>query len=76
MGLNSVFRLAIMDALEKAIENAGGLSALANMLGVKPQVVQHWRKRGVPAKRVLAVEAAGRVPRHELRSDLYPAEAA
>lgn len=63
-----------MEALEKAIEVAGGLSALADLIHTKPQVVLHWRKRGIPAKRVIAIEqaTAGRVSRHELRPDLYP----
>ncbi len=41
-------------------------------------MVVHWRNRGVPAERVLEIEAAteGKVTRHELRPDLYPLEAA
>lgn len=61
-----------MSALEKAIEVAGGLTALADRLKTKPQVVLHWRKRGIPAGRVLAIESATGVPRHELAPKLYP----
>jgi DNA-binding transcriptional regulator YdaS (Cro superfamily) len=72
-----------MEAIERAISAAGGLSKLANRLGVKPQVIHNWRARGVPAERVLDLEAAtvdpetGRpqVTRHQLRCDLYPVEA-
>lgn len=67
-----------MSAIEQAIEAAGGLTKLADSLKVSPQVIFNWRKRGVPAERVLDVERAtdGRVTRHELRPDLYPEERA
>lgn len=60
--------------LEKAINTAGGVTALARALGTVPQCVNNWRKRGIPAERVLAIEAAtaGTVTRHELRPDIYP----
>lgn len=65
-----------MSAIKRAIKAAGGPSALATRLGVKPQHVVNWRSRGVPAERVLDIEAAtdGKVTRYELRPDLYPAE--
>lgn len=58
-------------ALEHAIKTAGGISALAKLLGMKKQAVWQWRK--CPPKRVLAVEAAtgGVVTRHRLRPDVY-----
>ncbi|MCK8785236.1 helix-turn-helix domain-containing protein [Roseomonas sp. NAR14] len=61
-------------AAERAIELAGGLTKLADLVGVKPSSVFKWRVRRVPAERVLAVERAtgGKVTRHELRPDLYP----
>lgn len=67
-----------MDALQRAIEAAGGLTRLAERIGVSPQVVSNWRSRGIPADRVLAVERAsdGKVSRSELRPDLYPLESA
>lgn len=61
-----------MSALEKAIKAAGGLTALADLIDTKPQVVLHWRKRGIPAERVIAIETATGIKRHELRPDLYP----
>ena len=71
-----------MSAIERAIEAAGGLSRLAESLKVTPQVIFNWRKRGIPAGRVLEIERATtdekgepRVKRHELRPDLYPEDA-
>jgi DNA-binding transcriptional regulator YdaS (Cro superfamily) len=66
-------------AIERAAQLVGGQSALARKLGCTPQAVSKMCSTGrVPAERVLPVEAAteGRVTRHELRPDLYPAEPA
>ena len=68
--------------MERAIEIVGGLTKLADSLGVSPQVIVNWRKRGIPSDRVLAIEAATvdkltgrpRVLRNDLRPDLYPEE--
>lgn len=38
----------MVDALNIAIERAGGVGALAGLLGVGPSTVSNWRKRGVP----------------------------
>jgi len=59
-------------ALPKAVEAAGGTSALARQLGISPQAISQWTR--VPAERVLDVERAtgGQVTRHELRPDIYP----
>ena len=66
-----------MSAIDQAISRAGGVSALAKLLGTSPQVVCNWRRRGIPAERVLAVEQAteGEVTRYDLRPDLYPRQA-
>lgn len=69
-----------MNALDRAIKLAGGVSALAGRLKQSPQTIINWRKRGVPPKWVLDVERATidpetgnpRVSRHEINSDLYP----
>lgn len=50
----------------------GATSRLARTLGVTRPAVQFWRRSRVPAERVLAVEAATGISRHDLRSDLYP----
>lgn len=66
-----------MEALPicKAAKAAGGQSALARLLKVTPQAVQKMCASGrVPAERVLEIEKATGVSRHELRPDLYPTE--
>lgn len=59
-------------ALKKAIKVAGGVTALARSLKIRPQAISQWRT--VPSERVLQVEAAtgGEVTRYQLRPDLYP----
>ncbi|MBE0615223.1 MAG: helix-turn-helix domain-containing protein [Burkholderiales bacterium] len=64
-----------MSPIEKAIELAGGTSALAKKIGVNsPQVVSNWvaRKR-VPPKYCAAVERAtdGKITRQHLRPELW-----
>lgn len=57
----------------KAAKVAGGQSALARLLKVTPQAVQKMCASGrVPAERVLEIEKATGVSRHELRPDIYP----
>lgn len=61
-------------ALAAAIEACGNALLLARAVGVTPQAVNDWKRRGrVPAERVIAVEAAtgGLVTRYQLRPDLY-----
>jgi len=58
------------DALTMAKEFAGGSVKLARLLKVTSQAIGQWRR--VPADRVLAVERATGVARHELRPDIYP----
>jgi TorA maturation chaperone TorD len=62
-------------ALERAVEIAGGQSALARKLGLKQANVWHWLNRAehVPAEQAVAIEAAtgGAVTRAELRPDLF-----
>ena len=57
-------------ALDRAIKSAGGKGRLAAALSITPQAISQWES--VPPLKVLAVEAATGVPRHELRPDLYP----
>jgi hypothetical protein len=37
-----------MELLDQAIKAAGGVSALARHLGVKPNTVSNWQVRGLP----------------------------
>ncbi|WP_090272773.1 transcriptional regulator [Halopseudomonas litoralis] len=63
------------NAVSRAAAKAGGQSALARILDCSPQAVQRMCASGrVPAERVLAIEEATGVSRHELRPDLYPKE--
>lgn len=61
--------------LRLAIDEAGGISALAKLMPDSPsrQAVDNWTKNGLPAKRAVHIEIAlkGRVRRQELRPDLY-----
>ena len=62
------------NAISRAAHIAGGQTALARALGCTPQAVQRMCASGrVPAERVLAIETITKVPRHELRPDIYPA---
>ena len=58
--------------LQKALDAAGGVAALARALDITQPSVSGWSK--IPAERVLAVESLTGVPRNQLRPDLYTAE--
>jgi DNA-binding transcriptional regulator YdaS (Cro superfamily) len=75
------------EALDRAIEAAGGPAALAAFITeqqeqITTQAISQWRR--CPVNRVLVVERATadektgkpRVTRHELRPDIYPPEEA
>ena len=60
------------NVVDIAIKEAGGLSALARSVGVKPPSVCKWRKTGlIPLARVDAVEALTGIPREKLRPDFF-----
>lgn len=63
-------------AIEKAIDIAGGVNALARAVGVKQPSVSRWRKIGlVGVEHVPDVSAVTGIPAHELRPDkpkLFP----
>lgn len=62
-----------MNALETAIETAGGVGKLAAAIGVGQPVVSNWRARGTTPDAVhcVAIERAtdGAVTRRDLRPD-------
>lgn len=57
----------------KAIEAAGGPTALGNALGCSSQAISQWSR--IPADRVVDVERITGIPREELRPDLYRRDA-
>jgi DNA-binding transcriptional regulator YdaS (Cro superfamily) len=59
-------------ALLKACEAVGGQTALSRKMNLGSQgTVSSWLMRGTPAERVVDIEVATGVPRHELRPDLF-----
>lgn len=63
-----------MNAITRAVDNVeGGQAQLARELGVSIQFVNQWVRgsRPVPARHVLAIEAATGVSRHDLRPDIF-----
>jgi DNA-binding transcriptional regulator YdaS (Cro superfamily) len=60
--------------LLRAIEIAGGQSALGRLIGVRQCNVWGWlnRNKKVPAGMVLKIEKATGVSKHDLRPDIYP----
>lgn len=61
-----------MEQINKAIEAAGGTSALAKDIGASPQQVSNWRTRGVPVEFCPSIEraTAGAVRCEDLRPDV------
>ncbi|EJD6421896.1 MULTISPECIES: transcriptional regulator [Enterobacteriaceae] len=63
-------------AIERAIDAAGGVNALARAIGVKQPSVSRWRKVGVVGvDHVPDVSALTGIPAYELRPDkpkLFP----
>jgi DNA-binding transcriptional regulator YdaS (Cro superfamily) len=57
------------DGIALAIKKAGGVRALARMLGVAHQALMGWRR--IPASRILQIEMLTGIPREKLRPDLY-----
>ena len=64
-----------MEALDKAIEAVGGVTKLAQAVGVAQSAVSNWKVRGIPAEKCKAIEEAtgGVVKRHQLRPDIFDA---
>lgn len=72
---NRLLYILLMNADIRKRVCPSGLQPLASRLGISYQAVQRWFVRGrVPAERVLAIEAATGVSRHELRPDIYPVD--
>ncbi len=56
-------------ALKRAVEVAGGPTALGRLLGISGEAIVQWGR--VPPLRVLDVERVTGVPKELLRPDLY-----
>jgi DNA-binding transcriptional regulator YdaS (Cro superfamily) len=73
--VNKTQKNLMIATLRLAIDEAGGISALAKLMPDSPsrQAVDNWTKNGLPAKRAVHIEVAlkGRVRRQELRPDLF-----
>jgi TorA maturation chaperone TorD len=55
--------------LQQAIRTAGGIGALARMIGISQPSLSNWNR--IPAERVLTVEEITGIDRAVLRPDLY-----
>lgn len=63
-----------MDRPKPLLDQAGGCDAVAEMLGISPARVRKWSQRRVPAEWVPRVAEATKIPAHEWRPDVFPAE--
>lgn len=61
--------MSAQSALRKAIKIAGGQSALARKLGIRPQSVQQWKV--APLKRVKKVSDVTGIPCKELAPEFF-----
>lgn len=69
--------MAESETIGKALEQGGGIVAVAKALGISDEAVRLWRVHGrVPAERVVDLERITGVPRESLRPDLYRRNAA
>lgn len=62
--------------LERAIKLAGGVTKLADKLGITSQAISQWDE--VPIIRAIQIERVtnGKVKRHQLRPDIFGGRAA
>jgi DNA-binding transcriptional regulator YdaS (Cro superfamily) len=54
----------------RAIAAAGSVTKLSLLCGISPQSIYYWRK--IPDRHVNAIARKLKIPRHELRPDLWP----
>lgn len=62
-----------MNAIDKAVELAGGRTKLAELIGVTPQFIWQMQRgiRPIPAALCRRIEAATGVKREDLRPDVF-----
>ena len=68
------YKCSMKNAIERAVEIAGGQSELSRRVGVKRQAIGQWITRGVvPARRCMSVSAAVqfKVSVHELNPEVF-----
>lgn len=73
--INNLFSIAPMDYLDEALKRAGGPSAVIAKLGYRSTMtISQWRKRGIPAERVIPLsEMTGwEITPHMIDPSLYP----
>ncbi len=57
--------------ITKAVEKAGGRSAVARALNVNVETVRQWEVRKLPAERAIDLEKISGIHRSFLRPDLW-----
>ncbi|WP_336981622.1 transcriptional regulator [Altererythrobacter fulvus] len=64
------------EALQSAVDRAGGQTGLARICKVTQPAVWKWLQsaKRLPAEHVIPVESATGISRHHLRPDIYPIE--
>lgn len=58
-------------ALRRYIAAYKSAAGAAHALGISPQALAKWEKRGVPIHHVKRMAALAGIPKHELRPDVY-----
>jgi len=58
--------------IEKAIDDSGGVRALARLLKLSEPTVSNWKRTRIPAHHCLAVSKISGVKLHDLRPDVFP----
>jgi DNA-binding transcriptional regulator YdaS (Cro superfamily) len=61
--------VSMKTGIQKAIEAAGGVTALARHLGIDHNAIRRWHS--VPDHWIIKIEHLTMIPREELRPDLY-----
>jgi DNA-binding transcriptional regulator YdaS (Cro superfamily) len=56
---------------QEAVAAAGGSAVIARQFGITVAAITLWKKRGIPAGRVLVVERLTGISRHKLRPDVF-----
>lgn len=64
-----------MKTLNHVLSMAGGATKLSKLLGVSPQAVNQWVKKGkIPAKRYFAIHKTLNIPLDQLFGDSHVSE--